>query len=135
MIGRLITMVIPLFIFWMIYPQITQEFNNIANYIPQNATLVDIFNVTRPQADTGVTESFGGGGSHHFGGYTGEVKHKDFVSSYAVIQTNSSLLNPDCVPIPESTRQLLSYAPWMFLFGWIFISWHMFRNFWIDDME
>jgi len=129
MLTRLILMIIPLFIFWMIYPQITQEINNI-DCIPQN--LSDLFNMTQQQADTGTTESFGGGGSNHFGGYTGEVKHKDFVSSHAVIQTNSSLFNPNCVPITESEsiKQLLSYAPWMLLFGWIFISWHVFKHFW-----
>lgn len=134
MIAKLIAMIIPLFIFWMIYPQITQEFNNAANCIPPNATLFDIFNqgnFNNSEPPPGATDSFGGaGGNYHFGGYDGELKHKDFVSQHALVQTNSSILNPDCEPMPESMKQLFSYAPVIFLIGWLFISWHTIRRFW-----
>lgn len=128
MLGRLIAMGIPLFMFWMIYPQISQEFNNAANCIPNNGTLMDFFNVTAQP--NGATDSFGGaGGDYHFGGYSGQVTHKDFVSSHAVVQTNESILNPECVPLSDSTKTLISYLPWMFLAGWLFVSWHWVYRF------
>lgn len=133
MIARIIAMTIPLFIFWMIYPQLTLELNNAANCIPRNATLFDILNqgnFNNSEPPPGATDSFGGaGGNYHFGGYDGEVQHKDFVSQHALIQTNSSILNPDCEPLPESAKTLIKYAPWIFLAGWLFISWNWFRRF------
>lgn len=119
MLTRLILMIIPLFIFWMIYPQITQEINNI-DCIPQN--LSDLFNMTQQQADTGTTESFGGGGSNHFGGYDGQIVHKSFLSQYSIIQTNSSVFNPDCEPLSPTAKQALGFVPLFFALGIILMA-------------
>ena len=69
----------------------------------------------------GSTDSFGGGGGEHFGGYTGQVNHKDW-SKYSVIPGNQSILNPDCKPIEGASAAVLQMMPGFFALGILFIG-------------
>jgi hypothetical protein len=134
MLGRIIGIfIIPFIFYFSIYPMITQEVNNAincnANYTG-NGTLTDILNnQAQNQEPAGKTDSFGGGGSNHFGGYTGEVKHEDFTEKITIYRTNSSIFNPTCTELSESEKSLLSNMPLIFLITMILTSLFMWGNF------
>ena len=70
----------------------------------------------------GETDSFGGGGSAHFGGYDGTVKHNGFidaVASTSFIKTNESIINPNCEIIePGSAKAVvIKLVPMFFILG------------------
>ena len=142
MLGRIIGMfIIPFVFYFSIYPMITQEVNNAINCNTNytgNGTLTDILNnQAQNQEPPGKTDSFGGGGSNHFGGYTGEVKHEDFTQKITIYKTKSSVFNPTCTELSESEKSLLSNMPMIFLISMIvtsFFIWrNLFSNFWGDE--
>jgi hypothetical protein len=99
---------------------IAQEINNAIDC--QNSTLINVLvsgniSTSQPQGSTG---SFGGAGSNHFGGYTGEVKHNVFVDALAstsMVKSDKSLLNPECTPITGAAATLLSIVTIFFTIG------------------
>lgn len=132
MLGKIIALFIfPMIIYFTIYPMITQEVYNAVNCNSNytgNGTIQELFN-QQQQAPPGETNSFGGaGGNYHYGGYDGEVTHKDFVSSHAVYQTNSSFFNPTCEQLTDSEKQLLSNLPLIFLISTALVGWFWYRN-------
>ena len=112
MLANFVGGFVVIFIGISLVPVIFQEVNNATNCIVNqtgNETLV--LNAT-PKGSTG---SFGGaGGETHFGGYDGEVVHKAFLSDYALIKTDKSIINPDCKPIIGASKQLLDMMPVIF---------------------
>jgi len=64
---------------------------------------------------SGATNSFGGGGSEHFGGYDGTISHKSFLSNTAIIQTNQSYFNPECKTIEGFSVTLIQIVPGFFV--------------------
>jgi hypothetical protein len=103
MLGNLIGGFIVILIGVTLLPMIAQQIS-LATSCPiinqTNITLSDI-----PQADTGDTNSFGGGGTGHFGGYTGKVEHPDFlgkVGEYSMVKSNTSIFGTkDCSNLTE----------------------------------
>lgn len=86
-----------------------------------NSTYMNSTNMTYEEP-IGSTDSFGGGGAEHFGGYDGKVVHKDFshaLGSMAIIQANetSPLLNPNCLALTRSQQTLLGLIPLFFCLG------------------
>ena len=93
---------------------IAQEINNFTTCQESNLTIL------ASGIPDGATGSFGGAGSNHFGGYTGEVKHNvfiDAVASTSIVKSNKSILNPDCVPIEGAKATLLQIVPIFFALG------------------
>lgn len=105
MLGRIISGFIVILIGIILVGTISQEINNVFNCNSTNQTY---------EQPTGATDSFGGGGSEHFGGYDGTVNHKPFLSNLAPIKTDKSLLNPDCTPLRGNAKTLLSLVPIFF---------------------
>jgi len=130
MLANMIGGIIVVFVGVMLVPTISQEINNATNCIINqtgNETLA--LNAT-PKGSTG---SFGGaGGETHFGGYDGEVVHKPFLSDYAIIKTDKSVINPNCEPMTGPSKQLLELMPIFFaiviLGAGITISFSALRN-------
>ena len=112
MLGNIIGGIMVVFIGIMIVPTISQEIYNATNCIVNqtgNETLA--LNAT----PKGSTDSFGGaGGETHFGGYDGEVVHKPFLSDYAIVKTDKSVINPDCEEITGFRKTLLDTIPAFF---------------------
>jgi hypothetical protein len=78
---------------------IAQEINNIADCQVYNVSIDNETIVLTTDAPIGSTGSFGGGGSSHFGGYDGTVKHNSFVDALAstsFIKSDRSMLDPEC---------------------------------------
>ena len=91
MLGGFITILIGV----SLMGPIAQELNNALDC---NSTLND--SLLMAGIPEGSTDSFGGAGSTHFGGYTGEVEHKTFtetIASTSMYKTNKSVLNPECI--------------------------------------
>lgn len=129
MLANLIGGLIAVMIGIMLVPQITYQINLAINCNNTNFTISESEDLNKP------TDSFGGGGSEQFGGYTGEVKHKDFyqkVGDYAVIKSNETEYNQDCVPLSKNAQALFKSVPVIFVIGValtsIFIMYHSFRN-------
>ena len=91
---------------------IAQEINNAADCMDSNLSIVS-------GTPEGSTDSFGGAGSNHFGGYDNTVKHNGFVDAIAstsLVKSNKSLLNPDCTPMAEGSwgRTIVQIVPGFF---------------------
>ena len=56
----------------------------------------------------GPTDSFGGGGTEHFGGYDGKVSHKSFLSNADILTRNSNSSMIGCVFQDSSTASNFS---------------------------
>ena len=115
MLGNIIGGFIVIMIGFSLMGPIAQELNNALDC---NGTSMNI-SIGIPD---GATDSFGGGGSAHFGGYDGTVKHNKFVDAIAstsLLKTNESVLNPDCVPIlpGSATATLIKIVPGFFALG------------------
>ena len=119
MSANLIRAFIVILIGWTLIPVISQEINNAldCSNIKSNNTISA--NITY-ESPPGATDSFGGGGSDHFGGYTGEVRHKDWLSQQAFYQTNETFIIPKgnlCQDgnVPEFSATLLGFVPIFFI--------------------
>lgn len=111
MLGNIIGTFIVILVGVSLIPMIAQEVDNAANCALYNYE--NISNATG--TPKGPTESFGGAGAdYHFGGYDGKVEHKSFLSDYAVVKTNSSILNSDCKPITGPMKTALNFVPIVF---------------------
>ena len=102
MLGNLVGGFIVILIGSSLIGPIAQELNNAmsCNYILNNSMQIN-------GVPEGSTNSFGGGGSNHFGGYDGQVQHKTFLQDVAgtsLYKTNSSFLNPDCIDLTGTVR-------------------------------
>ena len=117
MIAKLISPIIMIIIGISLYGSISQEVYNAinCNYTNNNSEYY------------GKTDSFGGGGSEHFGGYDGKVKTKPFASNLAIIKTNSSVFNSDCKQIFEGSMSyiVMSMLPILFIIGVLFGAFFM----------
>lgn len=116
MLANIIGLFIVVFVGIGLIGPIAQEINNAANCQISNSSF---FNTINDSYDipTGSTGSFGGAGSSHFGGYTGEVKHNAFVDALAstsMIKSDKSLLNPECTPITGAAASMLQLVPAFF---------------------
>jgi hypothetical protein len=98
---------------------VSQEIDNAINC---NFTVGSV-NLSSSEYETpiGATDSFGGGGVGQFGGYDGEV-HKSWAPNLALIKTNSSAFNSDCVPIIGASATLLSLIPFIFIIAVVLIG-------------
>lgn len=113
MIGNLIGGFIVILIGVSLMGPIAQEMSNIVNC---NSTLLNI-STGDPQ---GSTDSFGGGGSNHFGGYDNTIAHKTFLQSVAdtsLIKSDKSILNPDCEVLTGASATVLQIVPLFFALG------------------
>jgi len=135
MLGRLIMIfIIPMIVYFTIYPGLQQAANDIVNCnstnytFSGNNTLADIFHVQQTQSPPpGETQSFGGaGGDYRFGGYNGEVTHREFPTK-PVVTTNKS--GEECYGLDESQKQLISMAPILLLISTGVVMYFMYRNF------
>lgn len=106
MVGNLIGGVIAILIGISLFGTISQEMHNVMNCIPSN--------ITNGSQYYGETNSFGGGGSEHFGGYDGEVRTRNFMAELAPYKTEKSILNPDCKKVTGATKTMLTILPWFF---------------------
>jgi hypothetical protein len=118
LIGNLIGTFIVVLVAVALTPTIAQEINNTVNCISDNQTIDNI-----SSAPKGETGSFGGAGVEtHFGGYDGQVVHKSFLSKYSFVQTNKSIINPDCEPITGPSKTLLGLIPAFFALSLLLIA-------------
>jgi len=119
MIGNLIGAFIVILVGVSLIPVIAQQIDS-----AQNCPLYFYENITNMTGiPKGPTDSFGGGGSdYHFGGYDGQIVHKSFLSQYSIIQTNSSVFNPDCEPLSPTAKQALGFVPLFFALGIILMA-------------
>ena len=83
------------------------------------------------EADTGATNSFGGGGTEHFGGYDGKVVHANWlgkVGGISPVKSNQSIIG--CLPLdPNSTSaSVLGLLPAFFIVSLLLISFMVLRN-------
>ena len=95
---------------------IAQELNNYSNCIITNESSF-IPTTSSTEQPKGSTDSFGGGGATHFGGYDNQVKHNAFVDALAstsIVKTDKSFLNPDCEPITGAASDILKLVPAFF---------------------
>lgn len=116
-IGGFITILIGFTLLTTISQQISLAINcgvNATNISMPNVSITDI-----PQADTGKTGSFGGGGTGHFGGYDGTVKKSwiDAAGQLAPIKLEKSMFNPDCVPLSDANKIIIRLVPGFFALG------------------
>jgi hypothetical protein len=107
MLGNIIGATICVFIALTLVGTISQEVDNAINC---NITL----NVSEYETPLGSTDSFGGGGSGHFGGYDGTVK-KSWSSDLVFYKTNDSVINPNCNNLSKSTITVLELIPVFFV--------------------
>lgn len=126
MLANLVGGIIVILIGVSLVPMISQE---ITNAISCNSSSQDT-NLTSDYF--GSTDSFGGGGSEHFGGYDGKVSHKPFLSNLAIYKTDKSIINPNCRPLSESETTIIKIVPIFFMLtilGTAIASfWGSFRN-------
>jgi len=130
LIGSIISGFVVILVGVTLIPLVTQQLNSLTFC---NQTNVSI-NTTIPEANTGATNSFGGGGTEHFGGYDGKVVHSDWmnkVGGYSI--TNKSIAG--CIPNTLNTgfsKTLLNLIPIIFalaiLLVGIAIAWSSFRT-------
>lgn len=105
LLGNLIGGFLVILIGFTLIPTIAQQVN-----LAINCNSTNYINYTIEQTNTGSTNSFGGGGSEHFGGYTNEVSHKNFyeeIGKYSIIQTNSSIINPECNKLSSGAETMV----------------------------
>jgi hypothetical protein len=117
MLANIISSFIVVLVGFSLMGPIAQEINNAATCQMSNSTSIFSETVTSNEDPLGTTNSFGGGGSNHFGGYDGTVKHNKFidaVASTSMIKTNKSLLNPDCVPLTGAMATVAQLVPGFF---------------------
>ena len=112
MIGNLIGGFVAVLVGVSLMGPIAQEISNAADCMDSNLSIAT-------SAPEGSTDSFGGAGSNHFGGYDNTVKHNGFVDAIAstsLVKSNKSLLNPDCTPMAEGSwgRTVLQIVPGFF---------------------
>ena len=115
LLSNIIGGFITVFIAITLFGSISQEIDNIVNCNITNST-----NITYEQP-LGSTDSFGGGGAGHFGGYDGTVK-KSFTSNFAPYKTNESILNPNCNQLTSSSKTMLEIVPTFFLIAILVVS-------------
>ena len=118
MIGNLIGGFVTILVGVSLIGPIAQEINNVANCQASNFSIGSL----STESPEGITNSFGGGGANHFGGYDGEVKHNSFtetLASTSIVKTNKSFINPDCIPLEEGTwgATMLKIVPAFFALG------------------
>ena len=109
MLANIISGLITILIGISLVGTISQQIDNALNC---NQTII--------QNDSyyGKTDSFGGAGTEHFGGYDGTLVHKSFLSNLNVLPDNGkSVLNPDCTPVPEGSyiRYIATLLPICFI--------------------
>ena len=114
MLGNLIGGFVVILVGASLMGPIAQEINNAADCMDSNLSIA-----LASGSPEGSTDSFGGAGSNHFGGYDGKVKHNTFidaVASTSVVKTNKSILNPDCTPMAEGSwgRTIVQIVPGFF---------------------
>jgi hypothetical protein len=96
-----------------ILPMITQEINNASNCNLTSST--GNFSYQEP---IGSTDSFGGGGSGHFGGYDGTVK-----KSWTIVETNKSyIFNAGCKELSLTSQSLLKLISVFFILSILIIG-------------
>ena len=115
MLGNLMGGFIVVMVGFSMMGPLAQELNNAMYCNGTNSSMV----IGDP---IGETDSFGGGGSAHFGGYDGTVKHNGFidaVASTSFIKTNESIINPNCEIIePGSAKAVvIKLVPMFFILG------------------
>lgn len=117
LLGSLIGAFIMILVVFTLLPIITQQLNALTFCNQSNQTDYNII------ADTGTTNSFGGGGTEHFGGYDGKVVHSDWmnkVGEYSIIDTNKSIVG--CLPTGSASATVLGLIPGFFAIGILFIG-------------
>lgn len=107
MLGNIIGGFMMILVGMTLLTTISQEIDNSINCIQENNT----------NEYYGSTNSFGGGGAEHFGGYDGEIKTRNFLSDLAPYQTDKSIINPNCEPITGMSKTVLKSTPYFFMFG------------------
>jgi hypothetical protein len=110
MIGNIIGGFIAILIGVTLIPMISQEINNAINC---NSTS----NMTAANISSdyyGKTGSFGGGGTEHFGGYTGTVAHKVWGSDLALYKTNQTYSGICLNNLDPLTSTMLGIVPVFF---------------------
>jgi hypothetical protein len=118
MLANLISGFVVILVAVSLIGPIAQEVNNFATCANGNANVSSFIDVgSSTEQPKGSTDSFGGGGSNHFGGYDNTVKHNAFldaVASTSMVKTDKSLLNPDCTPVTGASASLLQLVPAFF---------------------
>jgi len=96
---------------------ISQEMNNAI--CPDNMTIDANVSAITTDAPNGATDSFGGGGTSHFGGYDGTVKHENWFANLAPIKTNKSLFfnGDNCISVNGGGATILNLVPAFFALG------------------
>jgi len=120
MLGNIMGGFIVILVGFSLMGPIAQELNNAMYCNGTNSSMI----IGDP---IGETDSFGGGGSAHFGGYDGTVKHNGFidaVASTSLLKTKESVINPDCDPILEGSAAyiLIKIVPGFFALGILLVA-------------
>lgn len=109
MLGNIIGLVLVGLVAFSLFGTLSQEIDNAINCNITNNSLT-----IESESPLGSTDSFGGGGSGHFGGYDGTVK-KSWGSNLAPYKTNATIINKDCESIEGTFKILLSIIPLLFV--------------------
>ena len=98
---------------------ISQEIDN--SFCGANITIINMNDTLEPN---GATDSFGGGGATHFGGYDGTVKHDSWLSNLAIVKTNESYIfnGEDCIDPNSYIGTIANMVPGFFAFGILIIG-------------
>jgi hypothetical protein len=141
MLAKLIGMFVTLMVLWTLYTPLSQQIKDI---VECNSSLISnssIDNITY-EVPPGATQSFGGaGGTYRFGGYTGELTHRDFNKPTVIYNNNSLRLvnieGIDCTQLTDNQKTFLSWVPTIFLimglFFVLYTTWHIYDVFWRDE--
>lgn len=117
MLANLIAGFMVLMVGLTIVPMIFQEINNLSNC--GSAPVTEVQETIPVESAPGATDSFGGGGAAHFGGYDGKLEHKSFtqeVASYSIVKTDKSYFRPNCGMNVTSASQDLILTSTLFNF-------------------
>jgi len=112
MLGDIIGGAVVLFVGFSLMGTISQELDNSfcgANITSMNETL----------EPNGATDSFGGGGATHFGGYDGTVKHDSWLSKLAPVKTDESTVfnGENCIVEGSWGSTMINIVPIFFALG------------------
>ena len=75
------------------------------------------YNASYDNNPNGATDSFGGAGASHFGGYDGTVKHSNWMAALAPVKSDKSLFfnNETCIEPGSVGETMLNLVPIFFV--------------------
>ena len=116
MLGNLIGGIIVIFVGVSLIGIVSQEMQNAFCGSKQSSSLFETIADSSDEAPIGSTDSFGGGGAEHFGGYDGKVEHKNWLANLAPIKSDESMFfsGENCIDANSAAGAMLNFLPLFF---------------------